>query len=160
MQSTTTRITKRQLAILRYLYDRGETTDVLSVPIGQDELANILHITRQALSNHLRKLRDLDLVRTGRRFIDITAKGLKVLNEKFENAFIFITIRPQARTEVYKKIQKFKHSIIYRVTGDIDVIAVVRRKDLNNFLQQVSTIHGVEGTSAHIVLGELKVKPS
>ncbi|MHA1713264.1 MAG: Lrp/AsnC family transcriptional regulator [Candidatus Ranarchaeia archaeon] len=156
MQSALTRITKRQLAILQYLHERGSLSEVRSIRISQDELAVKLKITRQALSNHLRKLRDMDLVRTGRRFIDITEEGLKILGETSENAFVFIRVRPQARTKVYREVQKLKHSIVYRVTGDIDLIALVKRKDLDAFLQNVSEIAGVEGTSAHIVLDQLR----
>ncbi len=66
----------RQLKLLRKLYEEGKTIEVHTVEKTQDELSKELGITRQALSNHLKVLKELGYIRTGRGFIDLTEKAL------------------------------------------------------------------------------------
>ncbi|MHA2408323.1 MAG: ArsR family transcriptional regulator, partial [Candidatus Ranarchaeia archaeon] len=54
-------LTKRQYAVLQALYEKGTPSKVIGVEISQEQLAKDLNISRQALSNHLRILRDLEL---------------------------------------------------------------------------------------------------
>ena len=150
------RITRRQLDILRQLHEKGHPSEVRSVKVSQHELAGDLKITRQALSNHLRKLRDAGLVRTGRRFIDITSDGIRVLGEEQGDAFVFIKVAPQLRRSSYDNIRKTGVARIFRVTGEIDLIAMVRRADLESFLHKIAKIEGVKETSSHVVLEPLK----
>ena len=152
-----TKVTKRQLAILNYIYTNGRPSQVRSMEISQDALAKVLKITRQALSNHLKRLRDLELIRTGRRFIDITEEGLRILGDTHDHqdAFVFIKVKPQSRNKVYDSIKKIQTTKVFRVTGDVDLIALVHREKLDDFLKRVSGINGVIKTSAHIVLGQI-----
>ena len=69
----------RSLRLLRMLLQKGKPATVYTIRIKQSELAKQLGISRQALNVHLRKLRDLGCVRTGRGFIDITEEGLNIL---------------------------------------------------------------------------------
>ena len=157
MPQDITKVTKRQLAILNYIYTNGKPSQVRSMEISQDALARVLKITRQALSNHLKRLRDLDLIRTGRRFINITGEGLRVLGDNQDNqdAFVLVQVKPQSRNKVYDSIKKIHTTKVFRVTGDVDLIALVRRETLDDFLKRVSGINGVVKTSAHIVLGQI-----
>ncbi|RLF23995.1 MAG: AsnC family transcriptional regulator [Thermoprotei archaeon] len=148
--------TERQLRVLRMLYDRSKSMRVYTVEKSQSELAKELGITRQALSLHLRRLREEGLIRTGRGFIDLTEKALKVLGVQTQEAFVLIKVEPKLRDEAYRKIKGLPVSKLYRVTGEIDVIAVVDQAHLDEFLRKVSKIEGVERTSTHIVVQVLK----
>ena len=45
---------------------------------------------------------------------------------------------------------------IYRVTGDVDIVAIVDQTKLSKFLKKVSKVEGVISTSAHVVVEKLK----
>ncbi len=155
MASYAAKLTDRQFEILKKLYESGKPVRVYSIHKTQKKLADELGITRQALSNHLRRLRELGFVRTGRGFIDLTEKALATLGEEGADAFVFIKVSPQYRDEAYEAIKKIGVSNLYRVTGEIDLIAMLSRTRLDDFLREVSKIKGVTETSAHIVLEEL-----
>lgn len=158
MTSYVAKLTDRQFEILKKLYESGRPVKVYSIHKTQKRLADELGITRQALSNHLRKLREMGFVRTGRGFIDLTEKALATLGEERADAFVFIKVLPQFRNEAYNAIRKIGVSNLYRVTGEIDLIALLSRTRLDEFLKEVSKIKGVVETSAHIVLEELSRK--
>jgi len=146
------KITERQLQILQKLYNSGKSVKVHTIILTQNELSAGLGITRQALSNHLRKLRDIDFIRTGRGFIDLTNKALEALGESVTEAFVFIKIDPEQRIEAYDKIKALRSQRLFRVTGEIDLIAQVGRAKLDFFLKELSGIAGIKQTSAHVIL--------
>lgn len=145
-------LTERQIQILRKLYENGRSMQVCSVYKTQSSLAKDMGITRQGLSNHLRKLRDNGFIRTGRGFIDLTSKALSALGESDIDAFVFMKVFPQKRVKAYEQIRKAGASRLFRVTGTVDIIAQVTQSKLDKFLKKVSEIDGVEETNAHIVL--------
>ncbi|MHA1595350.1 MAG: Lrp/AsnC family transcriptional regulator [Candidatus Baldrarchaeia archaeon] len=149
------KLTDRQLEILRKLYESSRPVIIRTVKKTQKKLAEELNITRQALSNHLRKLRELGFIRTGRGFIDLTDKALALLGEREGDAFVFIKVTPQYRNEVYEGLKNANVKSLYRVTGDIDLIAQVSTSKLDEFLRLVSTMRGVIETNAHVVLERL-----
>jgi len=150
-------LTERQRFLLMKLYESSKSMNVYTVTKSQSELARELGITRQALSIHLRKFKEEGLIRTGRGFIDLTEKALKALQIRSADAFVFIKVQPQLRNEAYRKISKLQAiNKLFRVTGDIDLIAVVDQSTLDKFLKDVSKVEGVVLTSAHIVIEPLK----
>lgn len=90
-------LTPRQMRLLKKFYEEGKTIEVHTVEKTQDELAKELGITRQALSNHLKILKELGYIRTGGRggFIDLTDKALDLLGEKKGDVFVFVKIEPR-----------------------------------------------------------------
>ena len=153
MASNVVKITERQLQILKELYNAGKSVKVHTIVLTQNELSESLGITRQALSNHLRKLRDIDFIRTGRGFIDLTNKALEALGESVTEAFVFIQIDPEQRIDAYDKIKALRSQRLFRVTGsDLDLIAQVGRAKLDSFLKDLVGITGVKKTSAHVIL--------
>ncbi|MDH5685397.1 MAG: helix-turn-helix domain-containing protein, partial [Hadesarchaea archaeon] len=72
-------LTERQLSILRKLFNEGKVMRVRRVKKTQAALAEELGITRQALSSHLRELRELGLLNAGRGFIDLSEKAGHIL---------------------------------------------------------------------------------
>jgi DNA-binding Lrp family transcriptional regulator len=152
MAEKTVRITERQLHILKKLYAAGKSVKVHTIVLTQNKLSAGLGITRQALSNHLRKLRDIDFIRTGRGFIDLTDRALEALGESVTEAFVFIKVDPHHRIDAYERIKALRTQRLFRVTGEIDLIAQVGRAKLDSFLKELSGIEGVKRTSAHVIL--------
>jgi len=149
-------LTEKSIKILKKLFESSEGTTVFTVKKTQSEIAKELNITRQALNIHLRKLKREGLIRTGRGFIDITKDALQILGLGTSDAFVFLKVIPKKREEVYKKIKELPAIKIYRVTGEIDLVAIVPQTHLSQFLEKVTTIDGIESTSSHVVISTLK----
>ncbi|MEM2144211.1 MAG: Lrp/AsnC family transcriptional regulator [Candidatus Jordarchaeaceae archaeon] len=146
------KLTEKQIQILKKLYENSKSIRVCTIYKTQTALAKDIGVTRQGLSNHLRKLRDNDFIRTGRGFIDLTSKALGALGESDADAFVFIKVFPQKRVKAYEEIKNAGASRLFRVTGTVDIIAQVSKSKLDRFLKIVSEIDGVEETNAHVVL--------
>jgi DNA-binding Lrp family transcriptional regulator len=146
------RLTERQLEILRKLYQASVPVSYQTVVRTQAELAKELNITRQALSNHLRKLRSLRLIRTGRGFIDLSPDCLRLLGKSTDEALVFLKVQPKYRVEVHEKVKQLNPLQVQRVTGSVDIVVVVSGSNLAEFLANVAEIVGVETTSTHTVL--------
>ncbi|MEM2177211.1 MAG: Lrp/AsnC family transcriptional regulator [Candidatus Methanomethylicaceae archaeon] len=151
-----TNITDRRMQILKMLFNISEENKVFTIKKTQTELAKELNISRQALNIHLRKLKEEGLIRTGRGFIDITNKALKVIGMEGSETFVFLKVVPKKREEVYNKVKELPCTKLYRVTGEIDLIAIVPQIYLNKFLESVASIDGIEKTSSHVVISTLK----
>ncbi|MDO8055467.1 MAG: Lrp/AsnC family transcriptional regulator [Candidatus Hermodarchaeota archaeon] len=146
------RLTERQLEILRKLYQASVPMSVQTVTRTQKRLAKELGITRQALSNHLRKLRGLTLIRTGRGFIDLSPDALRLLGKSTDEALVFLRVEPKFRVEVYEKIIMLQPLRLHRVTGSVDMVVAVSGAELAEFLSKAAEIDGVIETSTHTVL--------
>jgi DNA-binding Lrp family transcriptional regulator len=118
----------------------------------QDELAKQLDISRQALNVHLRKLRDLNYIRTGRGFIDVTDKGLTALGISSTPAFILIKVSPLKRSYAYERIKELVVSRAFRIAGDIDALVIVEREKLDEVLKRLSSIDGIQDTKSYIAI--------
>lgn len=149
-------ISGRPLQVLRMLYKQGKPATAYTVSVKQSELADQFGISRQALNVHLRKLRNHGCVRTGRGFIDVTEKGLSLLGVSVNPAFVFIKVSPLKRGETYKKLAGFPLQRIFRVAGDMDMVLVVERDKLDEALQKVASLQGVQDTRSYITIQTLK----
>lgn len=149
-------LTERQLSILRKLLSEGKPMRVRRLEKTQAALAEEFGITRQALSSHLRELRELGLLNAGRGFIDLSEKASHILGEPPTQAFIFAKIEPKKRRSAYKEILSLDVLQAFRVTGDVDLIVIVDRQKLDKVLKMLSNIDGVKGTSAHLVLAPIR----
>ena len=144
------------MQILRILYGKGKATNTYSLHMKQDDLAKQLSISRQALNVHLRKLRDLDQIRTGRGFIDVTEKGLDTLGVSSNPAFVFIKVTPRKRGKVYKRIRELTIQKAFRVAGDVDVLLLIERGKLDEVLRKLSSVDGVKYTKSYIAIELIK----
>ncbi|MEM2691123.1 MAG: Lrp/AsnC family transcriptional regulator [Candidatus Bathyarchaeia archaeon] len=149
-------LTKRSIQLLKLLCEKGKLTSSYTVQVKQSDLARELGISRQALNLHLKKLRNLDYIRTGRGFIDVTENGLNALGFSSTPAFVFIKVSPTKRGEVYGKIGKIKVQKAFRVAGDMDAIIVVESDRLNEVLRVLSEIEGVKDTRSYIAIEPIK----
>jgi DNA-binding Lrp family transcriptional regulator len=138
------------------LFEKGKSTNTYTLRIKQDELAKQLGISRQALNVHLRKLRDLNYIRTGRGFIDVTENGLDVLGIASTPAFVFIKVSPLKRTYAYEKVKELTVQRAFRITGDVDAVLIVNREKLDEVLRRLSSIDGIQDTKSYVTIETIK----
>ena len=149
-------LTKRSRQLLRLLFERGKSTNAYTLHLKQDELAKLLGISRQALNVHLRRLRDINYIRTGRGFIDVTDEGLTALGISPTPAFIFIKVSPLRRSYVYSKIGELTVQRAFRIAGDVDALVMTEREKLDEILKSLSAIDGVQDTKSYIAIEAIR----
>ncbi|MHC1564473.1 MAG: Lrp/AsnC family transcriptional regulator [Candidatus Hecatellaceae archaeon] len=147
----------KALKILRMLFDRASFAFSYVVNIDQVTLAKELKITRQALNIHLRKLKSLGLIRTGRGFIEITAKGIKALGFSENIAIVFVKVSPSKRPKVYQMVSKLPVWQAYRVAGEMDLALLIEADKLDEVLKEISGVEGVEQTLSYITIEPLRI---
>jgi DNA-binding Lrp family transcriptional regulator len=148
--------TGRPLRLLRMLHAKGKPSTTYTLMVKQNELAEELGISRQALNVHLRKLRDQGHIRTGRGFIDVTERGLAALGISVNPAFVFIKVSPLKRGRAYQQILQFPVQRVFRVTGDMDAIIQVERERLDEALKRMASVEGIEDTKSYITIETLR----
>ncbi len=149
-------LTRRSAQLLRMLYSKGKPTRIYSLRVKQDDLAKELGVSRQALNVHLRKLRELNYVRTGRGFIDVTEKGLNLIGIASSSAFVFIKIYPVKRIQVYEKIKELAVQSAFRIAGDVDALLIVERQKLDEILKELYSIEGIRDTRSYVTIEAIK----
>ena len=149
-------LTRRSMQLLSLLYQKGEPTNAYTLRLKQDVLAKQLDISRQALNVHLRKLRDLDYIRTGRGFIDVTERGLNALGVSSVPAFVLIKVSPLKRSHAYQKIKELAIQRAFRIAGDMDALAVVEREKLDEVLSELSTVDGILDTKSYVTIETIR----
>jgi DNA-binding Lrp family transcriptional regulator len=138
------------------LYEKGTTTSTYTLNVKQGELAKQLGISRQALNVHLRKLRNLDCIRTGRGFIDVTEKGLNALGMASSPAFILVKVSPLKRMYAYEKVKELKVQRAFRIAGDVDALLMVEREELDEVLKKLSVIDGIQDTKSYVTIESIR----
>lgn len=149
-------LTKRSLQLLRMLHEKGRSASTYTLQIKQDELSRQLGISRQALNVHLRKLRDLNYIRTGRGFIDVTEKGLEILGISSTPAFILVRVSPATRIHVYEKIKGLAAQRAFRIAGEFDALMIVESEKLDEVLKRLYTIDGIQDTRSYVTIETIK----
>ena len=149
-------LTRRSSQLLRTLYEQGKSTSTYTLHSKQDELAKQLGISRQALNVHLRRLRDLNYIRTGRGFIDVTEQGLSALGISSTPAFILIKVSPLKRSHAYEKIKELTVQRAFRIAGDVDVLAMVEGEKLDEVLKKLSSIDGIQDTKSYVTIEAIR----
>lgn len=156
MENNKHSLTEKQLELLNYLFEKSMPLRVFTVNETQQKISEEIGVSRQALNIHLRKLKEEELIRTGRGFIDLTEKALEVLGKKPGDAFIVLRIEPHKRIEAYRKLKQLPVEKIYRVTGDIDVIIQISQSVLDSVLNEVTRIDGIKETRTYVVIETIK----
>lgn len=149
-------LTKRSMQLLNLLYQKGESTNSYTLHLKQDALAKQLGISRQALNVHLRKLRDLNYIRTGRGFIDVTEEGLNALGISSVPAFVLIKVSPLKRSYVYQRIKELSIQRAFRIAGDMDALAMVEREKLDEVLSKLSAVDGILDTKSYVTIETIR----
>lgn len=148
-------LTPRTFYILKTIFEFGNRTIIYNVEKGQNEIANKLGITRQALNVHLKKLREMGYVKTGRGFINITEKGIEALGLYENPALILVKVLPQKRFEAYEQIKALPAVQILRVTGDVDIVIITDQSKMDDILRKLSKINGIEETRTYVSIETL-----
>ena len=149
-------LTKRSIQLLRMLHERGKSASTYTLQIKQDELSKQLGISRQALNVHLRKLRGLNYIRTGRGFIDVTEKGLYMLGISTTPAFILVRVSPPKRIRVYEQIKNLTLQKAFRIAGEFDALMVVEREKLDEVLKRLYAIDGIQDTRSYVTIETIR----
>jgi DNA-binding Lrp family transcriptional regulator len=149
-------LTRRSAQLLKMLYEKGKPTNIYSLQVKQGMLAKELGVSRQALNVHLRKLRNMGYIRTGRGFIDVTEAGLSVLGFSASPAFIFMKISPVKRIQVYERIKGLSVQRAFRIAGDVDGLLVVEREKLDEVLKKLYSIDGIQDTRSYVTIETVK----
>lgn len=149
-------LTKRSVQLLKMLHEKGRATSTYTLRVKQDELSKQFGISRQALNVHLRRLRTLDYIRTGRGFIDLTEKGLNALGLSVAPAFILIKVSPVKRIHVYGKIRQLAVARAFRIAGDVDALIMVERENLDEVLKKLYAIEGIQDTRSYVTIETIK----
>jgi DNA-binding Lrp family transcriptional regulator len=138
------------------LYEKGKSSTTFTLHVKQNELATQLGISRQALNVHLRKLRDLNYIRTGRGFIDVTEGGLNILGIYSTPAFLLIRVSPVKRIQVYEKIKELPVQRAFRIAGDFDALLLVERERLDEVLKKLYSVEGIQDTRSYVTIETMK----
>lgn len=149
-------LTRRSLQLLKMIYEKGRATNTYTLSVKQEALARQMGISRQALNVHLRKLRDLNYIRTGRGFMDITEKGLNALGLSVNPAFVLLKVLPHKRTLAYEKIKELAVQRAFRITGDVDALLIVDGEKLDEVLKKLSAIDGIQDTKSYVTIETIK----
>ena len=149
-------LTRRSGQLLRMLYEKGKPTSIYTLHMKQDALARQLGVSRQALNIHLRKLRNMGYIRTGRGFIDVSEMGLGALGFSASPAFILMKISPVKRIQVYERIKELAVQRAFRVAGDVDGLLIVEREKLDEVLKKLYSIDGIQDTRSYVTIETVK----
>lgn len=144
--------TVKSLRILRLLSGSGHRKVVYNVSVGQADLARKLHMTRQALSLHFKKLKESGFVQIGRGFVNITEDGLRAAGYRKDPVIVTLRVLPQRRSEAIERISRLPVIEIFRVTGDVDVVLIVEQDRLDHVLELLSEIDGIIETRSLVSL--------
>lgn len=144
------RLTRKSLHVLRLLCQSGNRRTVLTSELTQPELAHRLHITRQALSIHVKRLTESGFIQVGRGFVNVTEKGLKGVGYHRNPVILIVRVTPQNQLEALEKIKKLPASDIFRVAGDADFALLIEQGNLDQVLGSLYAIEGVIETKTLI----------
>lgn len=149
-------LTKRSVKLLKMFYEKGRSTNTYTLRVKQDELSEQLGISRQALNVHLRKLKSVGYIRTGRGFIDVTEKGLIALGVSTTPAFILLKVSPIKRIQVYNQIRDIVVMRAFRIAGEVDALIIVERENLDEILKKLYAIDGIQDTRSYVTIEVIK----
>ncbi|AMM54654.1 Lrp/AsnC family transcriptional regulator [Pyrococcus kukulkanii] len=114
------------------------------------EISKITGLAESTIHERIKRLRESGILKKFTAIVDPEALGYTML------AFILIKVKAGKYSEVASKLVKYPEIMeVYETTGDYDMVVKIRTRnseELNNFLDMVGSIDGVEGTHTMIVL--------
>ncbi|MGD0423367.1 MAG: Lrp/AsnC family transcriptional regulator [Candidatus Bathyarchaeia archaeon] len=137
------RMTRKSMYILRLLCEGGNRSTMMTSHISQVELARKLHVTRQALSVHLKRLSELSLVQVGRGFVNVTEDGLRAAGYHRNPAILIVRFAPQKQLEAVEKMRKIPSVEAFRVAGDADFAIFTEQENLDRTLAHLYSVDGI-----------------
>ncbi len=149
-------MTRKTSQLLEMLLREGSQKIVYTFNASQADLAQKLSITRQALSVHLRRLRRLGLIQVGRGFLNVTEAGLKATGHNTNPIVLMVRLHPKNRLEAFGKVRELPVTSILRVTGEWDLVIMSGQESLDQILEALSKIEGVQETRALVTIEVMK----
>lgn len=149
-------LTKKSLGLLKFLWQTGARRTVYTVNVKQSDIAKKLAITRQALSIHVRRLRDMGLIQIGRGFVNITEDGTRALGIHVSPAIVLVKVTPQKRAALLEEVKSLGTIELYRVTGDVDLVLLVEQQRLDEVLNALSSKEGIIETRTLISIDGIR----
>ncbi|AEC51024.1 transcriptional regulator [Pyrococcus sp. NA2] len=114
------------------------------------EISKITGLAESTIHERIKKLKDSGVIKKFTAIIDPEALGYSML------AFILVKVKAGKYPEVASKLAEYPEIMeVYETTGDYDMVVKIRTRnseELNNFLDAIGSIPGVEGTHTMIVL--------
>jgi len=136
-------MTRKSMYILRLLCEGGDRSTMMTSHISQMELARKLHVTRQALSVHLKRLAESSLVQVGRGFVNVTEDGLRIAGYHHNPAILVVRFMPQKQLEAVEKMKKIPSAETFRVAGDADFAIFTEQENLDRTLAHLYSLEGL-----------------
>ena len=150
------RMTRKSMYILRLLCEGGNRSTMMTSHVSQMELARKLHVTRQALSVHLKRLSESSLVQVGRGFVNVTEDGLRAAGYHHNPAILIVRFTPQKQLEAAEKMRKIPSAEAFRVAGDADFAIFTEQENLDRTLAHLYSIEGLADVKTLIATEVLK----
>lgn len=150
------RMTRKSMYILKLLCESGNRSTMMTSHISQVDLARKLHVTRQALSVHLKRLSELSLVQVGRGFVNVTDDGLRAAGYHRNPAILIVRFAPQKQLEAIEKMRKIPSAEAFRVAGDADFAIFTEQENLDRTLAHLYSIEGIVEVKTLIATEVLK----
>jgi len=150
------RMTRKSMYILRLLCEGGNRSTMMTSHISQVELARKLHVTRQALSVHLKRLSESNLVQVGRGFVNVTQDGLRAAGYHRNPAILIVRFAPQKQLEAVEMMRMIPSVEAFRVAGDADFAIFAEQENLDRTLAHLYRIEGIVEVKTLIATEVLK----
>ncbi|WP_297535301.1 Lrp/AsnC family transcriptional regulator [Thermococcus sp.] len=114
------------------------------------EISKEVGLAESTIYERIKKLKDRGVIRKFTVILDPDALGFKIL------AFILIKAHAGMYSHVAKELMKYPEiGEIYETTGDYDMLVKIRTRsseELNEFLDRIGEIEGIESTHTMVVL--------
>ncbi|ASJ02850.1 transcriptional regulator [Thermococcus profundus] len=114
------------------------------------EIAREVNLAESTVYERIKKLRERGVIQKFTVVLDPGSLGLNIL------AFVLIKAKAGMYSHVASELKKYRKIVeVYETTGDYDMIAKIRTRDsdeLNEFLDKIGDVEGVESTHTMVVL--------
>ncbi len=114
------------------------------------EISREVGLAESTIYERIKKLKEKGVIKKFTVILDPNALGFNVL------AFILIKARAGMYGHVAEELKKYPEICeVYETTGDYDMIVKIRTKnssELNEFLDRIGSVDGVESTHTMVVL--------
>ncbi|MBP1450157.1 MAG: Lrp/AsnC family transcriptional regulator [Thermoproteus sp.] len=150
------KLSNRGVQILQHLLQKAQPMLVYTVNGGQDEIARSFGMSRQAVAIRLKQLKKAGLVRTGRKFVDVTEKAVKYLKGQGKEAIVLAKIEPRYREKVYELVKSLPIERALRMSGDYDLAIIAEEKALNEIVAALNNAEGIREVEAFVSIGVIK----
>ncbi len=114
------------------------------------EISREVGLAESTIYERIKKLKERGIINRFTVILDPDALGFRIL------AFVLIKVHAGMYSRVAEELKKHPEIVeVYETTGDYDMLVKIRTRsseELNNFLDRIGGIEGVESTHTMVVL--------